>query len=345
MSWLDDLDSPRLAVFNSYEQQLSLAAFFDGGSSSARAVETQGAVANFGGGGGGGGGGLGDGGMGLGGGAWLDAGAHAPASSLGLDGGSRAGQPQQQSFVVLTGVHDESSSAAVQDRQGFYAGSPEPLPAFAPSDTGRFAPSGAGVAASSMSPCVFEPPDQSKLDGAFDASLAVENARTETLPPQVAEQMLLSNAFLPGDRPGCVQPQGGAVFKETPKRALNRVVSGLPSMQKWRNSGGVKGGSNVPAAAAVVRRRYGAVYQDGTLVHRYHEYTLIRRNPDNEKLWIENRHSTLFHVLRKVEEGKKPPADARSLPGREGGAKVQRLAGPRTRGVSGAVGRRVWRDE
>jgi hypothetical protein len=85
------------------------------------------------------------------------------------------------------------------------------------------------------------------------------------------------------------------VFKETPTNRKKRTSS----EERWRNSGGAKGSRNLPAGGEPqIRRRYGRICQPhaSTSTYRYHEYSLLRLDPDTGTL-VEDRANLLFHVI------------------------------------------------
>jgi hypothetical protein len=75
-----------------------------------------------------------------------------------------------------------------------------------------------------------------------------------------------------------------AVFKERPKRRATLS-------DRWSNSGGMKGGRDLPfdSVCPFVRRRYGTVSGK-----HYYEYTLLHKR---SSCIFEDKSATLFHIL------------------------------------------------
>jgi len=138
---------------------------------------------------------------------------------------------------------------------------------------------------------------------------ALKAAEAGVLAPNLAAALLDSVDFQSGVRPKVFNPDARQwCFKETPKRGQ---IRGREKIDRWRNSGGVRGGSDVPPGNPVVRRRYGGVYRDNTITYRYHEYVPLRRvvGESGYEQIVEDRSSTLFHVLPgKVKKKPEPEA-------------------------------------
>ena len=101
-------------------------------------------------------------------------------------------------------------------------------------------------------------------------------------------------------------------FRIKQHKGAARAKADAPVMpDRWRNSGGGKGSSDLPKGSKMptVRRRYGAVVPVAATVGsssnqrklkreqslRYYEYTLLAHKPESETLEQERY---LFHVIR-----------------------------------------------
>lgn len=142
----------------------------------------------------------------------------------------------------------------------------------------------------------------------------------QPLPSEIAYRMLTDDGYQPGARPLSFDGLDGRwVFKEDSSdrgpTARNRVDK---KADRWHNSGGVRGARDMPVERPVVRRRYGSVSRAGTIMWRFHEYSLVTRvsDPTEEHgyRFDEDRSTTVFHVMPKRAGRGRPSKAEADLP-------------------------------
>lgn len=140
------------------------------------------------------------------------------------------------------------------------------------------------------------------------------------LPSEIAYRMLTDDGYQPGARPLSFDGLDGRwVFKED---VCNRLSSGRSRVDKkadrWHNSGGVRGARDMPTEKPLVRRRYGSVSRAGTILWRFHEYSLVERVDDDAEedgyRMVEDRSTVVFHVMPKRAGRGRPSKAEADLP-------------------------------
>jgi hypothetical protein len=125
------------------------------------------------------------------------------------------------------------------------------------------------------------------------------------LPSEIAYRMLTDDGYMPGARPLSFDGLDGRwVFKEDMRDRLpNARNKNDKKADRWHNSGGVRGARDMPTEAPIVRRRYGSVSRAGTILWRFHEYSLVKRVDDATEAdgyrLDEDRSTVVFHVMPK----------------------------------------------
>jgi len=140
------------------------------------------------------------------------------------------------------------------------------------------------------------------------------------LPSEIAYRMLTDDGYQPGARPLSFDGLDGRwVFKEDSR---NRAPNGRTRVDKkadrWHNSGGVRGARDMPTERPLVRRRYGSVSRAGTILWRFHEYSLVKKVPDPDAKdgyrMDEDRSTVVFHVMPKRSGRGRPSKAEADLP-------------------------------
>lgn len=140
------------------------------------------------------------------------------------------------------------------------------------------------------------------------------------LPSEIAYRMLTDDGYQPGARPLSFDGLDGRwVFKED---VCNRAPNGRSRVDKkadrWHNSGGVRGARDMPTEKPLVRRRYGSVSRAGTILWRFHEYSLVKRVADAAEedgyRMDEDRSTVVFHVMPKRSGRGRPSKAEADLP-------------------------------
>ena len=140
------------------------------------------------------------------------------------------------------------------------------------------------------------------------------------LPSEIAYRMLTDDGYQPGARPLCFDGLDGRwVFKEDNRNrgpnARHRVDK---KADRWHNSGGVRGARDMPTERPLVRRRYGSVSRAGTILWRFHEYSLVKRVEDASEedgyRLDEDRSTVVFHVMPKWAGRARPSKAETDLP-------------------------------
>jgi len=139
------------------------------------------------------------------------------------------------------------------------------------------------------------------------------------LPSEIAYRMLTDDAYHPGGRPANFDGRAQRwIFKE--RNGDRSGGNGRSKMDKkadrWHNSGGVRGARDMPAEMPTVRRRYGSVSRQGTILWRFHEYSLLNRVPDGMSgmRLEEDRSTVVFHVMPKRAGRGRPSKAEADLP-------------------------------
>ncbi len=114
-------------------------------------------------------------------------------------------------------------------------------------------------------------------------------------------KLLSDDEFRPGARPDLIKRPtvpAGTMFKETPKRRRPHATQARP-LDKWYNTGGIKTASDrFPSTSNLgLRKRYGKIVRDGLPLLRFHEYTLISRNPLTDEVSEVPNGACLFHMV------------------------------------------------
>ena len=92
------------------------------------------------------------------------------------------------------------------------------------------------------------------------------------------------------------------MFKETPKRRRPHSTKTHP-LDKWYNTGGIKSASDrFPSTSNIgLRKRYGKIVRAGLPLLRFHEYTLISRDPCTDKVSEVPNSASLFRLVRETQ--------------------------------------------
>jgi len=140
------------------------------------------------------------------------------------------------------------------------------------------------------------------------------------LPSEIAYRMLTDDGYQPGARPLSFDGLDGRwVFKEDSRdRGPNARHKIDKKADRWHNSGGVRGARDMPTERPLVRRRYGSVSRGGTILWRFHEYSLVKQveDPASEDGYRvdEDRSTTVFHVMPKRAGRGRPSKAEADLP-------------------------------
>lgn len=139
------------------------------------------------------------------------------------------------------------------------------------------------------------------------------------LPSEIAYRMLTDDSYQPGGRPLNFDGLDGRwVFKEDSRDRGTTRNNADKKADRWHNSGGVRGARDMPTECPVVRRRYGSVSRAGTIMWRFHEYSLVTRveDPTEEDgyRFDEDRSTTVFHVMPKRTGRGRPSKAEADLP-------------------------------
>ncbi len=132
---------------------------------------------------------------------------------------------------------------------------------------------------------------------------------------QTLLNLLADENYMPGARPDLIDSQSvrpNLMFKEQPKRRRPHS-SPAHRRDKWYNTGGVKSASDRFDATSNLgmRKRYGKVVREGLPVLRFHEYTLLTRDPVTEEVTESPSGASLFHLVADTKRLKK--ADSRAM--------------------------------
>jgi hypothetical protein len=218
---------------------------------------------------------------------------------------------------------EESTTPPGQKRMRIPGGSPRkvkrtgncqrassaPPAALASSTTAAVAPSSSSSSTTPPPPAMGEP------------SMGEPPALMEKpLPSEIAYRMLTDDGYQPGARPLSFDGLDGRwVFKEDSRdRGPNARHKIDKKADRWHNSGGVRGARDMPTERPLVRRRYGSVSRGGTILWRFHEYSLVKRveDPASEDGYRmdEDRATTVFHVMPKRAGRGRPSKAEADLP-------------------------------
>jgi hypothetical protein len=126
----------------------------------------------------------------------------------------------------------------------------------------------------------------------------------ESMPPAFAAQLLRDPSFQPGPRPRQFDPATAKmwVFKESVDTVeevkCNRLKSDkknqLMPADRWHSSGGKKSSRDLPSAAPVIRRRYGAIERKTKAVFAFNAYSSLVDSDSNEDKGV-----VLYHVVER----------------------------------------------
>lgn len=128
-------------------------------------------------------------------------------------------------------------------------------------------------------------------------------------------KLLCDDNYKPGVRPDLIDAptaKPGMTFKEQPKRRRPHS-SPAHRRDKWYNTGGVKSASDRfdPTTNLGMRKRYGKVVREGLPVIRFHEYTLLTRDPVTGEAKEDPKGASLFHLVANTKRLKR--SDSRTM--------------------------------
>lgn len=219
-----------------------------------------------------------------------------------------------------TSTGDQSTTPPGQKRMRIPGGSPRNVKRTGKCQRASSAPS--AESASSTTAAVASSSSSTPLPPTMgDPPMAEPPALMEKpLPSEIAYRMLTDDGYQPGARPLSFDGLDGRwVFKEESRdRGPNARYQIDQKADRWHNSGGVRGARDMPTERPLVRRRYGSVSRGGTILWRFHEYSVVKRieDPDSEGGYRldEDRSTTVFHVMPKRTGRGRPSKAEADLP-------------------------------